>query len=325
MLSCLTADLISLSSAQISHDGQYQLAAIQGSSELYVSKDFGHSWNPANNSPPVAAWWFLAVTATGNPMFAATLTEAWISINYGEHWLSLSSGIFQSTSAYGQVQAAANRTNGSIITDYAPLLISQDTGATWTVATNGSVGNFGSIAISATGSYITATIAPGVNHLYTSVDSGSTWNVTAPADRFQDVAVSSTGQYQTAVALYGSIYTSSDYGKTFAPVAGTGTQAWVAVAVSCSGVFQVAVAKENGSIWASDDYGRTWNVPAGAPKGSNYWDVAISCSGQYITVANGAEDAVGLVGSSDFGNSWSVQGQGYDWSVVAMNQYPASA
>ena len=119
------------------------------------------------------------------------------------------------------------------------------------------------------------------------------------------VAMSSSGQYQ-AVGLYGSnIIISNDYGKTWdVPMCDTPNLAfWNSVAISSTGQYQVACSgyvpvtpgtpglttqNNNNGIWISRNYGVNWftqNLDSSAST-LNYSSIAISSSGQYISVVN---------------------------------------
>jgi hypothetical protein len=83
------------------------------------------------------------------------------------------------------------------------------------------------------------------------------------------------------VAYGGYIYTSSDYGVTWATSTGAGSRYWFSVSISSDGKYQTAVAY-NGYIYTSSDYGVTWATSTGA--GSRTWrSVSISSDGKYQT------------------------------------------
>ena len=61
-----------------------------------------------------------------------------------------------------------------------------------------------------------------------------------------NLAVSGSGQYQLVMAQNSQLLISSDYGSTL-QTANVSVQAWEDGALSCSGEFQVAVAKDGGT------------------------------------------------------------------------------
>jgi hypothetical protein len=310
-----------------SSDGQYQLAAVGGFQKpaLYYSSDYGATWTASNTQPAVPGYLSLYVTASGAVMFAAQVNQAFVSINYGRDWLALNSSLFQTASANGQYQTATQHETASLLSP-ASFLVSSDEGTTWTQVFNSSMGNFPTSTVSRSGRYMLVT-ANGNGPVLLSSNFGVNWTkVDLPSDNYQRVAISSSGQYQSAVTLSGHVYTSSNFGASFSTES-IGQQL-VYNAMSCSGRWQVVVAKNDGNLLLSSDYGATWNVPSGLSLITNYWWVDMSCSGQHITAAEyikAGDDDISpspgrIVLSNDFGNSWQYAMTGNDWVLVAVNK-----
>jgi len=170
-----------------------------------------------------------------------------------------------------------------------------------------------------------------------SIDStlfGTTWSPTNPviAGALQSVSISASGQYQTAVNNPGGIFTSSDYGNSWAinNTAPTNNP-WKSVSISASGQYQTSVVN-GGGIYTSSDYGNSWAINNNAPQnimtfsGFNeiftpvHWSsISISASGQYQTavIYSGR-----IYTSTDYGNSWSNTNNAptnQEWNSVSIS------
>ena len=116
---------------------------------------------------------------------------------------------------------------------------------------------------------LAATVSSG--SIYTSADSGASWteDATAGARSWVSIAMSADGQRLAAVegsgdtydddacSVYGSLWTSSDFGASWTEQAGLGSECWRGVATSGDGA-TVAAVVDQGSIWVSTDYGSSW-------------------------------------------------------------------
>ena len=303
-------------------DGQYQLASTGITNLLYVSTDFGETFSPVNTQgQSLNPWWRLHVTPSGSTMFASTLMETWVSLNYGQDWMKLTDGpALLGTSFSGQYQAAANRTDYNFGSP-AALMVSKNLGATWTQVFDSSTGFYQDAAVSGDGKVMATLPIGGNTPILVSMDNGQTWNQSSvAANTFNKVVLSYTGQYMVAAAYENNlgVFVSSDYGKTFTQAQDVPAAAWVTAAVSCTGQFQVALAKESGTMVLSADYGQTWKTPVKVPSMEQWWWVDISCSGQHITAA--AADFGAIVVSNDFGVTWTTQREGLDWALLSMNK-----
>ena len=135
---------------------------------------------------------------------------------------------------------------------------------------------------------------------------GSAWTAqTSTSAIYNKISVSATGQYQAASVYGGTIYTSTNYGVTWAT--NSITQNWKSVAVSGTGKYQVACGSNMTSIYISSNYGSTWTTTGSYPSGVNTYDIAISTTGQYVSYI--AQDNLlptlyCIFISSDYGQSW---------------------
>jgi photosystem II stability/assembly factor-like uncharacterized protein len=147
------------------------------------------------------------------------------------------------------------------------------------VKTSAPYGEWNSITSSSTGQYLTATMWNSRYSIYTSRDYGSTWAKIFTP--FSDrITSSSTGEY-LATAYDQGIYTSSDYGSTWTKTTAP-TEYWDAVTSSSTGQYLAATAG-SGGIYTSNDYGSTWKNTS-APDG-RWGSITSSSTGQYLIAA----------------------------------------
>jgi hypothetical protein len=92
------------------------------------------------------------------------------------------------------------------------------------------------------------------------------------ASNWGAVSISANGQYQSAISsayhytptmsASGSIYNSSDFGKTFTINTSAQTTQWTNIKVSSSGKYQIGTTYA-GTVYTSNNYGVTWTYQAG--------------------------------------------------------------
>jgi hypothetical protein len=153
------------------------------------------------------------------------------------------------------------------------------------------------IASSSDGSRLAAVAS--VNGIYTSVDSGITWNNNGViAAQWRSVASSSDGSKLVAAVFGGGVYTNS--GTSWA-VTASGSANWVAVASSANGSTLYA-AVSGGAVFVSNNSGASWSAITGS---ANWVSVACSADGTKFAaaIAGGGIQASG--GSGAPGANWS--------------------
>ncbi len=145
--------------------------------------------------------------------------------------------------------------------------------------------------------------------VYTSSDGGSTWNP-PHSFGFQLRAIASSALGDKLVVVGEQIYTSVDYGANWAT--SESSRAWYAVASSADGSKLVAVV-EGGLIYTSTDSGVTW-----APREtSRSWRaVASSADGSKLVAATSIGQ---LYVSTDFGITWVPRSFPAQWTAVAAS------
>ena len=259
-LNSLPSNLKSFSAVSLSASGKYQTVISDTDDEgllenMYVSTDFGATWNVAQGSPK-KKWKSVSLSASGQYQTVVGVGDyIYISSDFGVTWTQSNSlkniWLGVSLSASGQYQTAIG--NGLFEGEIPPI------------------GDF----------------------IYVSSDFGLTWAKSNSLQKFwSSVSLSASGQYQTAVGLGMSnqgeppadfIYVSSDFGVTWTQSQNAPEQKWNSISLSASGQYQTAVAKNYPGeyIYVSIDFGNTWthsNFPQ-----KQWHGVSVSGSGQHIT------------------------------------------
>lgn len=165
------------------------------------------------------------------------------------------------------------------------------------------------IASSADGSRLAAVAS--VNGIYTSVDSGITWNNNGViAAQWRSVASSGDGSKLVAAVFGGGVYT--NLGTSWA-VTASGSANWVSVASSASGSTLYA-AVSGGAVYMSNNSGTSWSAVTGS---ANWISVACSADGTKFAaaIAGGGIQASG--GSGAPGANWSSVTSSADGSRLA--------
>ena len=188
------------------------------------------------------------------------------------------------------------------------VYVSSDSGVTWLQA-NALL--LLAIASSADGTKYLATDG---EYLYTSSDSGSSWQtrIMAPTGAWLCVASSADGTKLAAGLYGGQIYTSTNSGTNW--TARASTQDWYSVASSADGTRLVAVV-DGGQIYTSTDSGTNWTARASS---QGWYSVASSADGTRLVAV--VEEDGQIYTSSDSGVSWTAQNSGSrEWYSVASS------
>ncbi len=204
------------------------------------------------------------------------------------------------------------------------LFTSADSGVTWTPRKNDVARGWSSVASSADGTRLVAaeaglrssyTVPLSGGSIYTSADSGVTWQaaLAAGVHTWVCVASSADGMRLVAAEAHGLIYTSSDAGGTWASHASV--QAWVSLASSADGLNLVAGVQE-GYLYTSTDGGTTW-IARMTDKGRNWMALASSADG--MKLAAGDYDTAGLYTSANGGATWIRQAGSRLWLSMASS------
>ena len=198
-----------------------------GGGPIYTSTNSGRSWN--KTSAPSNYWSSVASSADGTKLAAVQLGDNNYPINFGGFiYTSTNSGTtWQTNDAPFQIwESIASSADGTKLiaggraigfnTVYG-IYTSTNSGATWiSNSVSKYIFDVSSVAISADGGKMVAVnfvpngvLPPGFSSIYTSTDSGFTWQTNnAPATNWQAVASSADGSKLVAVTWGGGIWIS---------------------------------------------------------------------------------------------------------------------
>ena len=139
------------------------------------------------------------------------------------------------------------------------------------------------MAVSGSGQYQTACDKL-EGYIYVSYNYGETWTQISGItnNNWTYASMSASGQYQALSAEGFGIYISNNYGNSWTLVDDSvlSSENVQCVAISASGQYQIA-AIYGSNINASSDYGKTWSS---VYSGNDWFRIAISASGQYLTL-----------------------------------------
>lgn len=267
----------------------------------FLKPAMGFTLTALTNAPsPKGGWISVACSADGTKLVACisgggiyTSPDSgttWISnAAPSEHWHSVAS------SADGTKLAATTwEGNGQVWTN---------SGINWarTAAPTASTASYEFIACSADGTkLVTAAAISPYHYVFTSPDSGNTWNTGNVPNNLSYYAVASSAD-GTKLAVFvenGNVmYTSADSGTTWVSNA-IPTFNWLGASSSADGSKLVAVSLDGGS-YRSADSGATWvsnNVP------NVGWYTAVSSSDGSNIITTGSSSA--FYTSANFGQTW---------------------
>jgi len=228
--------------------------------QIYASSDSGATWTVQTNSP-TKTWDAIASSADGTKLVAVGRTSP-----------SPSSTLYASTDSGTMWTARATVTNAQFICSSADgvklaaifdgrIHTSPNSGVTW-VSQNRT--NCYLLASSADGTkLVTAVFSETSTTLYTSTDSGMSWEprATTPAGYWYSVCSSADGTKLAAVGD-GQVYTSSDSGVSW--VAQINILNAAAIASSADGA-KLIIGCDGGPIHISNDSGFTWTPQIASP------------------------------------------------------------
>lgn len=220
-------------SMAMSSSGTYQTSVSYASYNIYMSSDYGVTWNMyydkvvATNGGLAAA---IGGGLSSNAMTATGQTQvvtSYFTVNRN-NTLFIPGGSMFISNNYGAVNSWSQIPD-SALTNSSSTTDSNLNNQIWiSIAMNASSGKY--ITALSTGTSTTKNLISNYNpidllylgtsgYLYTSSDYGKTWtaNITLGKQIWISVSMSSTGQYQSAVTQYNVVYTSSNFGITWLP------------------------------------------------------------------------------------------------------------
>jgi hypothetical protein len=206
-------------------------------------------------------------------------------------------------------------------------------------------GRWAGLAISENGQYVVIADSGSSNmgYLYTSSNFGSNWNLQnrIGAGQWGTVACDSTGKYIIAAQIRDYIYTSKDFGSNWSSNTILGKGFWSGVTSDSSGKYLVASksaspangmytwgeSNSSGYMYRSTNYGSNWSQIA-TPTSEGQWGgmfqaqwygLTSDSTGRYVAVARASLNNY-VITSSDYGNSWTVNGQ-ISWTPYLTSRF----
>lgn len=259
-----------------------RLVAAGSSGSLFTSTDSGVTWNSNQLHTAADSFTCVASSADGTRLLVGTLSDVlYTSTNAGVTWVSNNVPVRTWTAVASSADGTKLMAGSS-----GPIYTSADAGATWVshqVPVTDDLPYFvwHGLASSADGTKLAAAGWMPMNYalgtrggrIYTSTDSGATWQPSsAPDTNWCSIACSAdgtrliAGAYEDMYGLYnGAIFTSTNSGVTWRMVDAPETQniqRHIGVACSADGARMVAAVNGfsyPGLIFISTDSGLTWS------------------------------------------------------------------
>jgi len=322
------------SDISMSYTGQYAVACIDGSTttgKIYKSNNYGSTWTDVVLPAGYLGVW-ISIAMSGSGLFAIAFSnqtgQIYLSNDYGNSWspiISISNVIFSMSMSYSGQYAVF----GIITTVGLDLVLyySSNYGITWTLSasTISKYGNGLIVSMSNTGQYVLA-CAYGGSQLcsFLSKDYGQTYSqgtYSFPSSP-NNIRISGNGIYAITSCINNgiyytsntsTIYTSMELTTVFEPLykydSWNPTNSilgyWVAISMSYTGQYVIALDYNNNRLYYSSDYGVTWNVSSSITSAHTYSALSISSSGQYgICSPNLNSGLFGIWYSSNYGATW---------------------
>ena len=175
-----------------------------------------------------------------------------------------------------------------------------------------------SVASSSDGTKLVAARGGGI---FTSTNSGMTWNLTsAPSNQNWGSVASSSGGDKLVAAGNGGIYTSTNAGTTWVKTSAPTSVSWASTVASSADGTRLVVVTYNGGdndgIFTSANAGMTWTKTS-APINTDYYSVASSADGiRLVAAAYGC----GIYISANSGRTWTkAKTSSTNWTSVASS------
>ena len=197
----------SVNAKTLAVSGEYIIAGTE-STGVYVSKDNGRNWLPANSGLPEYST-VNSIAVIGSNIFAGTDGGGvFFSINYGARWMSVNNGL---TSL--RVQSVFSNRTAMFAGTFGGLFYSQDNGNQWTNISSSITNNQMINCFTANGN----TLFAGTNQgrIFTSLDNGEVWfsyNNTNLVKEYQGKISSSVGNIYSLTTNINAVYAATDSG-----------------------------------------------------------------------------------------------------------------
>jgi hypothetical protein len=236
-----------------------------------------------------------SVWESANGMIAIASSSIWtpaISTNYGATW-NTNTRATSITNIFSTLASSADGKKWVGTFHSAPdyIYVSTNSGQSWAPTASPSSSQWETVASSADGTILAATIFNGT--IYYSTNSGSSWLPSgAPSKKWEALSMSADGTKIVAAANNDTIYALTNLGGTWTPT-GASIDTWQSLAGSADE--SRLVASSGSGTFVSSNSGANW-TPGTAISGQ----VTSSSDGSKLAVFNGYQ----IYTSSDYGNTW---------------------
>lgn len=271
---------------------------------LYLSTDSGSSWTEPQPIGDVNSYWIsTAINHNGSRILASNNTaysnqgRIYLSNDSGSTWTETqpagnvsSSWVSLAMNASGNIMMAVEKDASRAAATY------RNTGSAWSSIPTLSGKNVTSVTMNDSGIIMLAGVVN--EHLYRSLDTGSTWvtcsNVSLVDRKWSSVAMSGDGSRMLAgvnggLAGRSRLFMSSDSGASWAetgPYAGA-DKYYCSIGISADGATILTVFWDaGGHVYISYNSGSTWveSFPRSGYITSSYWPVAINSEATILLV-----------------------------------------
>lgn len=252
---------------------------------IYKSTNNGITWVPITTSIGKRSWTAISCSSDCKIIVACATWSAadstgdyvWISKNSGASWSKASATIGINGNGISFWSSISCSSNSAVIAAaelFGNVWVSKDSGVTWTNSSSSSqtfpLTNFNTsdICVSSDGTTITLVTIPNskdIGNVFTSNDSGDTWEFRFPLDQTSNcVTCSADGTVIAVGSNENFIYTSTNSGFSFSQQFSSGLNKWSTITISPDNDYFVAAAY-NDHVYESTD-GINWKINKSSPE-----------------------------------------------------------
>ncbi len=270
-------------------------------------------WVPAS-PPSFTSGYVVSLAANANVQLAGTSEEGvYESKDHGAGWNLIG---LKGTLEY--IRALVITDTSFVAATTFGVLISRDSGSSWTKVYEYYNGFFTALAVSHN-CLFAAGQSQGLG-IYRSTDGGVTWTPSDSGLPTKDVASLSAGDSSLFAITADGLYQSGDSGSTWTECDSSVTRGMGVVAardsIVCGAIGSVLVSTADGGVLVSTDHGKTWKRTGSALADSSVEAITVSDSDIYIGTAAG-----GIYRSSDNGVVWDSVNSVAPQTISAMTAY----
>lgn len=253
--------------------------------EISVSGNGGATWTAATSLGRNYNWGCVAVSGDGNVIYVGGYTtRMYKSIDKGQTWNPLSGGsLSASTATFGACATNSDGTKVAVSINGTGILISNNTGATFSLSQSNSIctASYEVIGLTMTsdGNKLAGICSASNTPVITSSNGGTSWtSTTVTTTRFWK-EIKSSADGSILIASVGDTFApkiSTDWGASWSAISGVGVNVAYAVSISSTGsLILIGQTGSSGAMYYSVNRGASFTQVPGASTGS-YSFAAIS-------------------------------------------------